>query len=286
MANYTNGNCSELDVYYPDDYVPRIVCYVSVGTITLIMNALTFVAILLHERSRENYIVLIGSLSLSDALVGLVLMLEPMRYRLDSGMTLVIITSFINFWSAFTSQWHTVALSIDRWIAVDYALNYHSIMSPFRFKLLVAASWIIGLTETLLITLLQLFVGNKVIWRRIISLLSAMHILVIFSINATIYGRLWNVARKQRRQIAQLQQQQENTTGMNKATAMVMVIVALFGLLWFPVIVTNLWYSFVGDSNPKASSALYYSLLGGYSNSLINCAVYVFFNKKNEKTIK
>ena len=211
-------------------------------------------------------------------------MLEPMQYRLDWGMAPVII-GFINFVSATTSQWHTVALSIDRWIPVDYALNYHSIMSPFCLKLLVAASWIIGFTETLLITLVQLFVGNKVIWSRIRTLVTAMHILVIFSINATIYGRLWNVARKQRRQISQLQQQQANTTGINKATVMVMVIVALFGLLWLPVIVTYFWYSFVGDSNSKASTALYYSLLGGYSNSLINCAVYVFFNKNIRKQL-
>ena len=286
MDNHTSGNFSEPGAHYPADDVLRMVCFISVGTITLIVNALAFAAIVFYERSRENYVVLIGSLSLSDALVGLSLMLEPiMRYR-DWGITIIIILSFLNFVSVITSQWHTVALSIDRWIAVHYALNYHSIMSPFRLKLLVAASWILGFTETLVLILLQVFIKNgPFVGERIISLLYVMHLAVILSINATNYSKLWSVARRQRRRIAQLQQQQDNTTGVNKATVMVMVIVAVFGLLWGPVIVTTLWYSIVGEINSRASSVYYYSLLGGYSNSLINCVVYVVFNKNFRKIL-
>ena len=94
MDNHTYGNFSEPGADYRADYVPRIVCFISVGTITLIVNALTLVAIIFYERSRENYVVLTGSLGLSDALVGLSSMLEPIiRYR-DWGMTITIIHNF------------------------------------------------------------------------------------------------------------------------------------------------------------------------------------------------
>ena len=188
MDNHTYGNFSEQGAHDSINYVPRIVCFISVGSVTLIVNALTLVAIILYERSRENYIVLIGSLSLSDALVGLSSMLEPIRYR-DWGMTITIILNFLNFVSVTTSQWHTVALSIDRWIAVHYALNYYSIMSPFRLKLLVAASWILGFTETLLLTLVQIFVKkNPFFGNRTISMLYVIHLVVILFINAVIYS--------------------------------------------------------------------------------------------------
>ena len=269
MDNHTSGNFSEPGVYYPANDVPRMVCFISFGTITLIVNALTFFAIIFYNHSRENYIVLIGSLSLFDALVGLLLMLEPIHYR---NWDMIIVT-ILKVLSLSTSQWHTVALSIDRWIAVHYALNYHSIMSPFHLKLLVAASWILGFTETLIITLLYLFDMNGLYLARIINIIYTVHLVVIFCINAIIYSKLWSVARRQRRQIAQLQQQQNNTTGVNKATVMVMVIVGVFGLLWGPMIVTSLWYSFVGELNSRAISVYYYSLLGGYSNSLINCSL-------------
>ena len=118
--------------------------------------------------------------------------------------------------SVSTSQWHTVALSIDRWIAVHYALNYHSIMSPFRLKLMVAASWILGFTETLVLSLLNVVIKNSsFLVGRIISMLYVIHLVVILSIKAIIYSKLWSVARRHRRQIAQLQQQQNNPTGVN-----------------------------------------------------------------------
>ena len=94
MDNHTSGNFSEPGAHHPADYMPRIVCFISVGTITVIMNALTLVAIIFYERSRENYIVLIGSLSLSDALVGFSLMLDPIRSHRDWGMILMMILDF------------------------------------------------------------------------------------------------------------------------------------------------------------------------------------------------
>ena len=116
-------------------------------------------------------------------------------------------------------------------------------------------------------------------------MLFVIHLLVRLFINAIICSKLWSVARRQRRQIAQLQQQQHSTTGVNKATVMVMVIVAVFGVLWGPVIITNLWYSIIGEINSRASSVFYYSVVGGYSNSLINCGVYVVFNKNLRKQL-
>ena len=50
MDKHTYGNFSEPGADYPADYVPRIICYISVGTVTLIVNALTLVAIILYER--------------------------------------------------------------------------------------------------------------------------------------------------------------------------------------------------------------------------------------------
>ena len=211
----------------------------------------------------------------------------------------------------------TVALSIDRWIAVQHALNYHSIMSPFHLKLLVATSWIIASVETLIFSLTSYFGGcfwNFTGLFNVINLLPLVHIVAVLTINAVIYGKLWSVARRQRRQIAQLQQQQDNTTGVNKPTIMVMVIVALFGLLglnsiyfetiekqykyytnlscqlgllWTPVIIVRISQLFIPVSASERIDVIaQYFFLLGCSNSLINCIVYVFFNKNLRKLIR
>ena len=218
------------------------ILYITVGLVTCIVNALTFVAIIMYEQTHENYLVLIASLNFSDVLVGLSLLLGPTRKFVDfdaCGLDVLAHGTFVTYFSSVISEWHTVALSIDRWIAVHFALNYYSIMTPFRLKLLVAATWVVGSVESLVFALLQYFVGcfwdyNR--WHDIINALPLGHLVLIFAINAGIYGKLWNATRRQRRQIAQLQQQQDNTTRVNKVTVMVMIIVALFGLLWAPVI--------------------------------------------------
>ena len=237
--------------------------------------------------------ILIASLNFADALVGLSLVLEPVSILVDyteCGFDVLAQMALINYFGTLVSQCHTVALSIDRWIAVQHALNYHSIMSPFRFKLLVATSWIIASVEILIFSLMNYF--GLCFWNYkglfdVTNILPFLHIVVVFTINAVIYGKLWSVARRQRRQIAQLQQQQNNTTGVNKATVMVMVIVALFGLLWTPVVIGRILQLFVSDSaSDRIDVITQYFFLVGSSNSLINCIVYVFFNKNLRSLIR
>ena len=236
-----SNNTTEIyfpDWLSPDDHRYRVITNATLGLVILIVNILTLIAILLYEKTRENYMILISSLNFSDALVGLSLVLDPVSILVDyteCGFDVLAQTVLISYFGTLVSQCHTVALSIDRCIAVQYALNYHSIMSPFRLKLLVATSWIIASVETLIFSLMNYF--GLCFWNYkglsdVTNLLPFLHIVVVFTINAAIYGKLWSVARRQRRQIAQFQQQQNNTIGVNKATVMVMVIVALYGLLW------------------------------------------------------
>ena len=291
------ANNDTIEMYFwnwqnADGSILSEILYITVGLVTCIVNALTFVAIITYEQTHENYLVLIASLNFSDVLVGLSLLLGPTRKFVDfdvCGLDVLAHVTFVTYFSSVISEWHTVALSIDRWIAVHFALNYYSIMTPFRLKLLVAATWVVGSVETLVLSLLQYFGGcfwdyNR--WHDIINALPLGHLVLIFAINAGIYGKHWNAARRHRRQIAELQQQQNNTKGVNKATAMVMIIVALFGLLWAPVIIGRIIQIFVdGTFSDRIDMAIHYSALFGCSNSLINCIVYAFFNKNLRSSI-
>ena len=282
MDNSTiaSGNASVNSLDYADERLLLMVIYILLGIIIMIVNALTLIAIIFYERTYENYIVLIGSLSMADILLGLSMILYGVHvqpYMVTGFIFTVFFLSMVTL-STFVSQWHTVALSIDRWIAVHHALNYHSIMSPFRLKLLVATTWIIGFVETVTYNLLRL-VGWFDSIDRAVNILMAMHFITIFIVNAVIYSKLWQAAKRQRRQIAQLQQQQDNTAGVNKATVMVMVIVALFGFLWGPTSFRALWFGFSGNINNTLLNVGGYSQLGGYCYSFVNCIVYVYFSK-------
>ena len=285
MANNTTG------IYFytwqhTDDFILQLAVYISLGLVTFVVNVSTLVFIILYEKIRENYIVLIASLNFADALVGLSLLLEPTSAFVDfeaCGLDVLTHMAFISYFTTVISQCHTVALSIERWIAVGYALNYHSIMSPFRLKMLVAGCWIMGSLETLLFSMIHYFsicLWSYKQWLDAMNVLPLVHLVVIFIINAVIYSKLWTAAKRQRTQIAQLQQQQDSVIGVSKATVMVMVIVALFGLLWAPLIIGRPLQLFAdGTMSEDNSMATRYSVVLGCSNSLINCVVYVFFNK-------
>ena len=206
-----------------------------------------------------------------------------MDWEGDCTIEWIVYSALVNYLCTFVSQWQTVALSIDRWIAVHKALNYHTIMSPRRLKILIASSWTLAFVEALGFSVMEFFVecfSKDRVLRRAIYVLPSLHLVIIFLINAVIYGTLWTAARRQRRQIAQLQQQQDNTPAVNKATIMVMVIVALFGLLWLPVVVIRFWELIIADSiSSEFDIVEEIAVPLGSSYSLINCIVYVFFNK-------
>ena len=180
----------------PDNFIPRVITTITLGLVTLIVNVLTLIAILVYEQTRENYMILIASLDFSDALVGLSLVLEPVSAFVDyteCGFDVLVHMTLVNYFGTIVSQCHTVALSIDRWIAVQHALNYHSIMSPFRLKLLVATSWIIASVETLIFSLTSYFGGcfwNFTGLFNVINLLPLVHIVAVLTINVVIYGKL------------------------------------------------------------------------------------------------
>ena len=91
MANYTTGSSvCVITLYSLEDYIPGAILSTSLGTVTFIVNILTFIAILVYDHSRENYIVLIASLNFLDVLVGLSLMLEPLRFHSDLDISLQI----------------------------------------------------------------------------------------------------------------------------------------------------------------------------------------------------
>ena len=115
-------------------------------------------------------------------------------------------------------------------------------------------------------------------------------IIIIILINAGIYSKLWLVARKHRRVIAQQQSlfPSNTTKPSHKANLMVFIIVLVFALLWLPYTIVSVVYGISTDDNitDAAQTAMNILALLGFSNSVINCIVYVAMNKHIKQVIK
>ena len=129
-----------------------------------------------------------------------------------------------------------------------------------------------------------------------------VHLALIFSINAGIYAQLWRVARKHRNKISQQQQQQQQPNQqqqqqpnqqqqqqqpkqqvpiIDKATIMVIVIVALYAIMWAPYFIAEIMQPLSNASLRRRAKAVSGILsVGGYINTVLNSFVYVFLNKE------
>ena len=253
------------------------------AVVIFILNLLMFCVILYYKQLRENYSIVICSLCLSDALSGLTLIFTisiDVDYLTKHCSTERIIYFVATLSPSLVSQWQTVCLSLDRLIAVQFALRYHEIMTRTKLRCLVAAAWIVGSVETLIFSSL-----NNCSSASTGILIFLINILLTFVINGCIYAHLWRVARRQRRQIAQLQQQQQQQQQqpavVDKATIMVIVIVVVYLMLWFPYLLSR-FYSLIS----KVGSVRDNPFIIGYLNSIVNCIVYIVMNKNFKQTLK
>ena len=251
----------------------------AMGSLLLVSNAVMLIFLIKSSKMKETHSLLIASLCVADGLAGLALILlsvvPVMILSSQCKAPSIIADAFLTL-TTISAQWHTVSLSIDRLVAVQFALRYHVIMTRYKIILLLVSSWIIGTVEGFVSSYMYACGDNPLEDSMIMIIINTL--LVLF-INACIYTHLWRVARRQRRQIAQLQQQQQQTAVVDKATVMVIIIVVAFGVLWAPYLIMVL-ISIVGGGSEFETTVMMPLFLVAYGNGLINCVVYVAMNKK------
>ena len=243
---------------------------------------------------------MIKSLCVPDALTGVSLIMSV----LDSNLKLTnnelcymhpgyYIYQVFTFSPPFVSHWHTVALSVDRLLAVHFALRYHTIMTPKRMMIMTVSAWFLGFLEIGVSRILRwhkMCVNNGRSFH-MLDIMGTLHLLFIFMINSAIYAHLWRVARKHRKQIAQQQAEegtgQPNSPAVDKSTIMVIVIVGLFAVMWGPYFNAELGLIFVdrGFKEELRAVSSKYLITGGYCNTVLNNVVYVVMNKGLRKKI-
>ena len=266
----------------------------SVAGFVIIINVATIIVTLSIKSTDERLTTVITSLSVADALVGLARIIKViwLRYTPMEGCHFGegLFIGLCTYFPGSVSQLHVVVLSVDRYLAVQYALTYSSMVTPRRLKLMVLSAWIIGALETLIIHVfhhLECLQGN-IIFQQVWRILPVCQLCIIMMINAVIYTKLWFIARKHRRSISNMESRFHTGLSVtsNKANIMVLIIVVLFMLLWSPYVVTNI--IIVSSNNLSAGAIMVQDQVGvlGYANSVVNSFVYVVLNKQIREVMR
>ena len=128
--------------------------------LSIIMNTLTIVLFVKFSRklltTNNNKILL--SLATGDLLVGINGMITPILLITNQKILIYKISGILPlFGSMFVSICSLGIMTIDRLVSVKYPLRYHSIMTQWRIKLLIALTWIVPGTLTLIEVLVLLY---------------------------------------------------------------------------------------------------------------------------------
>ena len=290
MNNITEtqlSNISILDTSLDSVSIIAVPLGILLGLAIIIANLITITAIIKVDILWEKYAVLVGSYSAADILVGMMniqaivkdIALRDVIVNVTCGWKRILLDN-LNLFGPAVSHWHTVIMTIDRFVAIQYPLTYHQKMTSLKVKALIAFAWLIGAAEASLESMWQ--GADCTLGHRIRTQLITVHLAIIIIINTSLYTRIWVIARKQRHKIiavctsGQTTAPQKSKPRFDKATKMVFTAVLLLMALWSPLIILNVIIMLTGHD---ICIARVITAFIGTANSLVNNVIYFILNK-------
>ena len=254
--------------------------------IIVVTNILTIYVIRRVAILREKYGILFVAYCSVDVLAGLHIIYLQLRLWFVPDVPTCkwrdIVLNIYDNLPHTSSTWHTVLLTLDRYIAVCYPFQYHRIMSSKIQKILIAVVWLISICEAFGLQLYyKAFECSNMIWngpKNLDTRYQLGHLTVIFMFHVVMYSRIWWIAHKMRqRSVEAFSDNPPVRRGIvDKATMTVFCVVVLSHIIWLPYALSHLF-----SDNKLFSSYLYVrlSLLIGLSGSFINNIIYITMNK-------
>lgn len=166
-------------------------------------NALILAAISKTPSLRTPSILLLGSLAVSDLLVGVVVQPLYITSGLVTSLPLDSIWFVLTFAMCGISLCSITAISVDRLLALHYHLRYPTIVTASRIKITLVLMWIA-----------ILLLSGVYFWSRdAYFLIIALGVFLCLTISTCSYIRIFTIVRRQQRQI---QCQRQAITSLNE----------------------------------------------------------------------
>ena len=169
--------------------------------VSILGNALVLAAIMRTPSIRSPSMIMLGSLAVADLLVGLIA--QPL-FIVDELITKVcvlrVLSSVIEFALCGISLTTVTAISMDRFIALQYHLRYATLVTYSRVIYSIVAVWLI----------IVIYSGLR-LWDKVVfHLLSAILIGVCLTISTFCYIKIYQIVQRHRLQIRSQEQATES----------------------------------------------------------------------------
>ena len=175
--------------------------------LSIIGNALLLVAIMRTPSIRSPSVIFLCSLAVSDLLVGLVVQPAYIAEQIVGTVSaLQEAVTAMGFAGCGVSLWTMTAITVDRFLALHYHLQYPNLMTTSRAIYTIVTLWCN-------ITLFSF----SILWsRRIYYFLTAFCITICLLVCLVCFIKIYRIARRHQLQIHVQQQVVENSTDTHK----------------------------------------------------------------------
>ncbi|XP_051500418.1 trace amine-associated receptor 1-like [Myxocyprinus asiaticus] len=288
---FSNTSCQKF--VYPLE--TRILLYIllSVSSIVTFIGNLLVIITVIHFKQLHtptNYLIL--SLAVADLLVGGVVMPPSMLRSVETcwylGDLFCKIHSSLDVTLCTASILNLCIISLERYYAICYPLQYHSKMTSTTTLVMIIICWTVSTTLGFGMIFLELNIlgiedfyfenidcdGSCMVFQSKSG--AAVFSLICFYIPTfvmlSVYLKILHTAQ---RQVQAIQSTNSQLKKEGKATKTLAIIMGVFLSFWIPFFLCNLIDPFIGYSVPPLLFDLF--LWVGYYNSTCNPIVYAFF---------
>ena len=206
-ANYSSNSSANHKIGFETMRIANCILNAPLMLLSIVGNALVLVSILKTPSLRSPSVIFLCNLAVSDLLVGLVV--QPVYIVEQMVKTVPKLQEAVRgmgFAGCGVSLWTMTAITVDRFLALHYHLQYPNLMTTSRAIYTIVTIWCI-------ITLFSF----SVLWSpRIHYFLGAFCITICLLVCLVCFIKIYRIVRRHQVQIHVQQQAVENSTDTNK----------------------------------------------------------------------
>ena len=202
-ANYSNNTAANPMSGFETEVIANCILNAPVMLLSIIGNALVLFAILRTPSIRSPSVIFLSNLAVSDLLVGLVV--EPAYIAEQIVRTVTVPTKAVKtmgFAGCGVSLWTITAITVDRFLALYYHLQYPNLMTTSRAIYTIITIWCI----------ITLFSFSTLWSLSIYYFFATFCITICLLVCLVCFIKIYRIVRRHQLQIHVQQQAVENST--------------------------------------------------------------------------
>ena len=261
-----------------------VICFVT----NIIGNSLTLIATWRFSFLKDKAYVTLQSLTIADLFMSFYILITVLlRYKVlhvTVDIRLFVLSGFAGFFF-HNAMLHVLLVAIDRFVAIVFPFFYSSRITKFILVGMSLVTWILAFGIT---------VGYFVMYEKIFQcnflpylMESCIYVLMVILL-AISHGKIALVARQKRKQIAASQPNNSsetmnpvtNSTKLDRATVMILVIVGVYLLLCLPSISATNILLVTNEFTPTISRMRAFGNVLFSFNSSVNFVIYAVVNRR------